>query len=91
MEIIPSLLNANIYDIKETIEIIKNSGSNFIHIDVMDGKFVPLQAFGGKIVSDLKKRCDIIIDVHLMIENPEDHLSEYQGKIGRCPSKTTTA
>lgn len=78
MEIIPSLLNSNIYDIKETIEIVKNSGSNFLHIDVMDGKFVPLQAFGGKVVSDLKKRCDILIDVHLMIEDPLDHLSEYQ-------------
>ncbi|MCG4660743.1 ribulose-phosphate 3-epimerase [[Clostridium] innocuum] len=78
MIIAPSLLNSNIYDIQDTVKIVKNAGDNYLHIDVMDGNFVKMQAFGGKIVTDLKKKTDLVLDVHLMINNPELHIEEYK-------------
>lgn len=78
MIIVPSLLNSNIYDIQENVKIAKTVGDNYLHIDVMDGNFVPTQSFGGKIVTDLKKKTDLVLDVHLMINNPELHIEEYK-------------
>ena len=78
MIIVPSLLNSNIYDIQENVKIAKTVGDNYLHIDVMDGNFVPMQSFGGKIVTDLKKKTDLVLDVHLMINNPELHIEEYK-------------
>ena len=78
MIIEPSLLNANTYDIKNNLNEIKESGINYLHIDVMDGHFVPSQAFGPNTINDLKKNTDFILDVHLMIENPENYISDYR-------------
>lgn len=75
--VVPSLLNSNILYIQDLINAINDCGENRLHIDVMDGHFVTMQAFGGKIVSDLKHETELILDVHLMIMNPELHLNEY--------------
>lgn len=78
MIILPSLLNANTYNIKEQLQILKDKGIDHLHVDVMDGQFVPSQAFGPNTVNDLKKMTDFKLDVHLMIEDPEKHIPLYQ-------------
>ena len=78
MIILPSLLNANTYNIKEQLQILKDKGIDHLHVDVMDGQFVPSQAFGPNTVNDLKKMTDFKLDVHLMIEDPEKHIPFYQ-------------
>lgn len=78
MIILPSLLNANTYNIKEQLQILKDKGIDHLHVDVMDGQFVPSQAFGSNTVNDLKNMTDFKLDVHLMIENPEKHIPLYK-------------
>lgn len=78
MIILPSLLNANTYNIKEQLQILKDKGIDHLHVDVMDGQFVPSQAFGPNTVNDLKKMTDFKLDVHLMIEDPEKHIPLYR-------------
>ena len=78
MIILPSLLNANTYNIKEQLQILEDKGIDHLHVDVMDGQFVPSQAFGPNTVNDLKKMTDFKLDVHLMIENPEKHIPLYK-------------
>lgn len=78
MIILPSLLNANTYNIKEQLQILKDKGIDHLHVDVMDGQFVPSQAFGPNTVNDLKNMTDFKLDVHLMIENSEKHILLYK-------------
>lgn len=78
MIILPSLLNANTYNIKEQLQILKDKGIDHLHVDVMDGQFVPSQAFGPNTLNDLKNMTDFKLDVHLMIEDPEKHISLYK-------------
>ena len=78
MIILPSLLNANTYNIKEQLQVLEDKGIDHLHVDVMDGQFVPSQAFGPNTVNDLKNMTDFKLDVHLMIENPEKHIPLYK-------------
>lgn len=78
MIILPSLLNANTYNIKEQLQVLEDKGIDHLHVDVMDGQFVPSQAFGPNTVNDLKDMTDFKLDVHLMIENPEKHIPLYK-------------
>lgn len=78
MIILPSLLNANTYNIKELLQILKDKGIDHLHVDVMDGQFVPSQAFGPNTINDLKNMTDFKLDVHLMIEDPEKHIPLYK-------------
>ena len=76
-KIAPSILDANFLKLGEQIDEINNGKADLIHLDIMDGCFVPNISFGPKVVESIKKITSIPLDVHLMIENPEKHIQSY--------------
>lgn len=77
-EIAPSLLSANFYNMQDDLERLKKSGIKYLHLDVMDGNFVPNISFGLPIIKSVRKNTDFILDCHLMIEKPERYLEDFK-------------
>ncbi len=77
----PSLLSADQLNFEKAISEIKDSGADSLHIDVMDGHFVPNLTFGLPLISSLKKATQLPLDVHIMVSNP-DMVSESYVKAG---------
>ncbi len=75
--IAPSVLAADLGRLKEQISQVEAGGADWIHIDVMDGHFVPNLTFGGPVIKALRKLTDLPLDVHLMVTEPEKYLAEY--------------
>ena len=74
-KISPSMMCADITALKETLDTFKKCGIEYLHIDIMDGHFVPNFTLGTDYCKKLKEMCDIPLDIHLMIEKPEEKLS----------------
>ena len=70
----PSLLSADFGNLQRDCEMINQSSAEYLHIDVMDGAFVPNISIGFPIIDSIAKHTDLPLDVHLMIENPENML-----------------
>lgn len=73
----PSILAANWAILAEEVKRVSEAGANWLHLDVMDGNFVPPITFGSEFVAAVKKVSSLPLDVHLMVEHPETHLEAF--------------
>lgn len=78
IKIAPSLLSADFSRIAEQIALVESAGADYLHIDVMDGRFVPNLTWGPKIVGDLRKLSPLPFDAHLMIVEPERLVDDFR-------------
>jgi len=76
-KIAPSILSADFTRLGEEIKAVEEAGADYIHIDVMDGHFVPNITVGPMIVKAARKATDLPLDVHLMIESPEMYIDDF--------------
>lgn len=75
--IIPSLLSADFLNLGQEISALEKAGADLLHVDVMDGSFVPNLTMGPPIIKAIKKAAKVPLDVHLMISNPEKYIETY--------------
>lgn len=74
----PSILSADFANLERDIKLVEQAGADWIHIDVMDGHFVPNITMGVPVVKSIKKVASIPLDVHLMIENPMKFIKDFK-------------
>ena len=75
--IAPSLLSADFSKLQEEVKDIEQGGAEWLHLDVMDGHFVPNITFGPGLIKSLRPHSNLFFDVHLMIENPDKYITEF--------------
>ncbi|TFG93552.1 MAG: ribulose-phosphate 3-epimerase [Candidatus Atribacteria bacterium] len=73
----PSILDADFTCLERELNMIESGGADLIHLDIMDGNFVPNISFGPRIVESIKSKTSLPLEVHLMIEKPENHIKSF--------------
>ncbi|MGZ4121888.1 MAG: ribulose-phosphate 3-epimerase [Tumebacillaceae bacterium] len=77
IKIAPSILSADFSKLGEDIRVVEEGGADYLHVDVMDGHFVPNITIGPLVVQAIKPHTKLPLDVHLMIENPDQYIPEF--------------
>ncbi|TGE73957.1 ribulose-phosphate 3-epimerase [Weissella confusa] len=77
IKVAPSILSADYINLQKDIELIESAGAEFVHIDVMDGMFVPSISYGPAWVKALRPVTNMVLDVHLMVEQPERYIDVF--------------
>lgn len=77
VKVAPSILSANFSKLGQEIQEVEKGGADYIHVDVMDGHFVPNITIGPLVVDAIKPKTSLPLDVHLMIENPDDYITMF--------------
>lgn len=77
-EIAPSLLSANFFDLRHDLEILSKSGIKYLHLDIMDGNFVPNISFGIPVIKAIRNNTDFILDCHLMVQDADRYIDAFK-------------
>lgn len=77
VKVAPSILSADFSRLLEEVERMEKAGADWLHIDIMDGNFVPNITIGPMVVDALKGKTNLFLDVHLMVQHPEDFLEDF--------------